>query len=517
MSIAPLDLVLLGVYLAGTVAFGLWMGRGARNANDYLLGNRDLPWWALLLSIVATETSTVTFLSVPALAYSARFGTGDLRFLQLPLGYVVGRALAAAVLLPLYFRGELFTAYDVLRVRSGPAVRTLASGLFLVTRTLADGLRLYLTAEVLRVMFGWSLEASVVAVGVGTLCYTVVGGIKAVVWTDVTQFFVYLLGAGTALVLLGQRLDGGLSGVFAAADAAGRLRVLDLGLDAGAAAFWANAYTLPAGILGGAVLSLGSHGVDQMIVQRYLSARSLGDARKALWWSGPLVLAQFALFLAIGLALSAFYTANPPAAPFATGDRVFADFIVHHLPVGVVGVVLGALFSAAMSTLSSSLSASASALVNDFVLPLTGRTADSAFALRAAKGATLLFAGLQIAVGIVDFGGDSPVVAKVLAIATVTTGVILGLFVLALLPRRSPTASLIGLVGGLAAITVVAFVLPAQQIALAWPWHGLASCTATVACGAAALPFRRWFPAADGTRPRAAGNGPRREGAEPEK
>jgi len=487
MTIAPLDLVLLVVYLGGTIAFGLWMGRGQKSAQDYLLGGRNLPWWALLLSIVATETSTATFLSVPGIAYSAQFGTGDLRFLQLPLGYLIGRTIAAFVLVPLYFRGELFTAYDVLRVRSGPAVRTLASGLFLVTRTLADGLRLYLTAVVLQLMFGWSLPLSVVVTGACTVAYTALGGIKAVVWTDVVQFVVYMLGAGTALLLIGASIDGGLPGVFAEAADAGRLRVFDFGWD------FSSPYTLWAGLLGGAVLSIGSHGVDQLIVQRFLSARSLRDAQKALLWSGPLVLAQFALFLAIGLGLSALFAKNPPPQPFAKGDHVFPHFIVHHLPTGLVGIVLGALFSAAMSTLSSSLSASASALVNDFLLPATGHRPDSRFALRAAKLATVLFCALQVVVGVVDYGDDSAVVTKVLAIATVTTGVILGLFVLALLPGRSPTASLLGLCGGIAAIVGIVFVLPAidvdpgqpdvQAFRLAWPWHGVVSSGATVLVG----------------------------------
>jgi solute:Na+ symporter, SSS family len=480
MNIEALDLAVLCVYLAGTIAFGLWMGRGQKTANDYLLGGRDLPWWALLLSIVATETSTATFLSVPGYAYSAQFGTGDLRFLQLPFGYLVGRAIAAAVLVPLYFKGEMFTAYDVLRVRSGPAVRTLASALFLVTRTLADGLRLYLTAYVLHVMFGWSLPVSVALTGLGTLVYTVIGGIKAVVWTDVLQFGVYVVGAFAALLVIGGNVDGGLHAVIANAADAGRLRVFDFTFDLGLR------YTFWAGLLGGAVLSIGSHGVDQLIVQRFLSARSLRDAQKALVWSGPVVLAQFTLFLAIGLGLSAFYAAHPPAAPFRKGDHVFADFIVHHLPPGLVGLVLGAVFSAAMSTLSSSLSASAGALVNDFLLPATGHRSDSAFALRAAKGATVLFCGLQIAVGVIDYGDDSPIVDKVLAIATVTTGVILGLFVLALRARRSPASSFVGLVTGVAAIAAVVFGLPALDWKLAWPWHGLVSCCATVLGGVAA-------------------------------
>lgn len=476
MNIGTLDLVILCAYMAATIAFGLWMSRGQTSASDYLLGGRNLPWWALLLSIVATETSTATFLSVPGIAWSR----GDFTYLQLPIGYLIGRAVASGLLLPLYFQGRLFTAYEVLRTRSGPAVRTLASGLFLVTRTLADGLRLYLAALVLQVMLGWDLAVAVAVTAAITVVYTALGGIKAVVWTDVIQFCVYMLGGIAALFVLHGKLDGGLGGMWDAATADARFRVLDFGLD------WSSPYTFWAGLIGGAVLSIGSHGVDQIIVQRYLSARSLGDAQKALLWSGPLVMAQFAFFLFLGLALAAFYLAHPPAVPFAKGDRVFADFIVNHLPVGLVGIVLGAVFSAAMSTLSSSLSASASALVNDFLLPASGHAADSPFALRAAKGSTLLFAGLQVAVGISGLGGRDNVVNQVLGIATITTGVILGLFLLALLPRRCPAASLVGLCAGLLATAFVLFGLPQLEIALAWPWHGLVSCGGTLSVGAAA-------------------------------
>ncbi len=484
MVIAPIDLTILVVYLAATVAFGLWMGRGAKSAADYLLGGRSLPWWALLLSIVATETSTVTFLSVPGIAFGGGLPgtTGDLRFLQLPLGYLAGRAIAAFALLPLYFRGELFTADDVLRHRSGAMVRTVASGLFLITRTLADGLRLYLTAVVLQIMLGWSLPVAVGALGAATLVYTLLGGLRAVVWTDVIQFFVYMLGAVAALFVLHQDLDGGLGGMLANARDGGHLRMFDWAVP-GDAGFWASPYTFWAGLLGGAVLSIGSHGVDQMIVQRYLSAPSLRLARRALLWSGPVVLAQFAVILVLGLGLAAFYAAHPPAAPFTKSDLVFPDFIVHHLPQGLVGIVLGAVFAAAMSTLSSSLSASASALVNDFLLPRTGHRADSPFALRAARWATALFALLQVAVGVSGLGGGEAVVGQVLGIATVTTGVILGLFLLAMRERRSPQASLAGLLAGLAATAGIVFGLPAMAIKVAYPWHGPISAGVTFLVG----------------------------------
>ncbi len=487
MQIGAIDLTLLLAYLAGTVAFGMWIGRGQKSAHDYLLGSRNLPWWALLISIVATETSTATFLSVPGVAYG-----GNLTYLQLPLGYLVGRSIAAAVLLPMYFRGQMFTAYEVLRVRSGPAVRTLASAIFLVTRTLADGLRLYLAALVVQTMTGLTLPWFVGISGTATLVYTLYGGMRAVVWTDVIQFFVYMLGAGAALLVLDGAIApfteagaGGLAAAVEVAAAEGKLQALDFRLDL------SSPFTFWAGLLGGTVLSVGSHGVDQLIVQRYLSARSLGDARKALVWSGPVVLAQFAVFLGIGIALYAFYRQHPPATAFVRNDDVFAHFIVNHLPTGLVGIVLGAVFSAAMSTLSSSLSASASALVNDFLLPATGRKAEDPFALRAAKGATVLFAVLQMAVGVSGLGGADSVVNSVLAIATITTGIILGLFLLALTGPPRPAASLVGLACGLGVTAAVVFAFPALGWKLGWPWYGILSCGTTCLTGFAARAFVR--------------------------
>jgi len=233
------------------------------------------------------------------------------------------------------------------------------------------------------------------------------------------------------------------------------------------------------------VLSVGSHGVDQLIVQRYLSARNLRDAQRALLWSGPIVGLQFAFFLLLGLGLSYFYALHPPDQPFADSDHVFADYVISRLPAGLVGVVLGAVFAAAMSTLSSSLNASAAALVNDFVLPATGRKPGDPFTLRAARWATLLFAALQVGVGISGLGGGA-VVGSVLAIASITTGVILGLFLLALPRRPDPRASLIGLVVGLATVVIVVFLLPRWQIDIGWPWRGVLSGSATFLAGALA-------------------------------
>ncbi|MBL8730455.1 MAG: sodium:solute symporter [Planctomycetes bacterium] len=490
MSIGPLDTAIVAVYLLGMVALGVWLGRGQHTAKDYLLGGRDLPWPALLISIVATETSTVTFLSVPGLVHGdgVAGSPGDMRFLQLPLGFLLGRVIAARLLLPLYFRGELFTAYEVLQARFGPLLRGLASTIFLVMRTLADGLRLYLTAVVLQELAGVSLPVAVLVTGTSTLVYTFFGGVRAVVWTDVLQFAIYMLGALFAVWSLGAA-TGVLDRLPLTGEVDSHLRVFSFAFTL------ADGHTLWAGLIGGAFLSLGTHGVDQLVVQRYLCARSLRDAQKALVASGVVVLLQFALFLLLGLLLWLFYRQHPPAQPFGKGDAVFVDYLVHHMPSGVRGLVLGAVFAAAMSTLSGSLNSSASALVNDILLPLQRRTTSDARTFRQARMATLLFGGLQMAVGASGLGGGS-VVDQVLTIASFTTGILLGVFFLALLPGpTAPAAAIAGLLGG-ACLTGGLYVardsLP-EHLRIAGLWFGTVGALSTFACGAVARTW--WRPA----------------------
>lgn len=481
MHLGAIDLAILLLYMAAMVWVGVRVGRGTTGAKDYLLGARDLPWWALLLSIVATETSTVTFLSTPGLAYGGGLpgATGDLRFLQLPLGYLIGRLVVVRWLLPLYFRGEVFTAYQVLSERFGGGVRKIASGIFLVTRTLADGLRLYLTALVVQALLPIDLPWAVVGMGLLTLFYTYFGGMRAVVWTDVLQFVVYMAGAVVAFFVLLAALPGGAGDIATLAEQEPRLRLFDFStaLD--------NEYTFWAGLLGGAVLSVGSHGVDQLIVQRYLAAKSQAQAAAALSLSGVVVLLQFAFFLLLGLGLAVFYRHHTPAKPFEKSDQVFLDFIVHHTPTGVLGLVLGAVFSAAMSTLSSSLNSSASALINDIVQPLRGRGMDDPSGLRLAKLATLLFGGLQIIVGITGLGGG-PVVSQVLGIASLTTGILLGVYALGTLTTSvGQGAALVGMACGLAVDLLLKFGFGDWLAAsrLAWPWYGLVGSTTTFVAG----------------------------------
>ncbi|MGH9379544.1 MAG: sodium:solute symporter [Thermoanaerobaculia bacterium] len=469
MNVGGADLLILAAYLAAVVALGLWIGRGLRTVSDFMVGDRNLPWWLILVSIVATETSTVTFLSIPGFAWSR-----DLTWLQIPLGFLLGRFAVAFFLLPQYFRGSIYTAYEVLHQRFGGATKQAASALFIVTRSLADGLRLFLTAIVLQEMTGIPMHWAVVALGSATILYCALGGMRAVLWTDLMQFVVYIGGALVAFWLLLDRLPGGWSQMVDMGEAAGKLRIFDLTLD------WSEPYGLWAGLVGGIFITLGSHGVDQLMVQRYLCARGLPQARRALWVGGFVVLAQFALFLLIGVGLWCFYQLFPPEAAFDRPDRVFAHFILREMPVGVVGLLLGAIFAAAMSTLSSSLNSCATAAANDLYFPLLGeRAGEERRKLRVTRWLTVFFGVVQIGVGIGGQWLKGTVVSSVLGIAAFTTGIVLGVFFLGLYaPRVGQRAALAGLLVGLASMTAIFFLTP-----LAWPWYALVGSLSTFAAG----------------------------------
>jgi SSS family transporter len=376
------------------------------------------------------------------------------------MGYILGRVIVATVLLPSYFRREIFTAYQVLQRRFGGATRTTASVLFLMTRVLADGLRLFLAAAVLQVITKWPIEAAILAVGLTTIVYTYLGGMKAVIWIDVIQFHIYILGAIVALAILVGKLPGGWDELVRQAAAAGKFRTINPTFDL------TEPYTLWAGLIGGMVLNTATHGADQLMVQRYLAARSQRQAAGALIASGLIVLAQFALFLFIGAALYVFYRDFPPSPPVAR-DREFAYFIVHYLPTGVLGVVVAAVFSAAMGTLSGSLNASAATTVNDLYRPFVPK-ADERHLLRVSKVLTAVWGLAQMAMAFAAIRLQSNVVANALAIASFTTGIVLGLFLLGIFTKVGQPAALTGLLAGVAAVSAAKFATP-----LAWPWYAL--------------------------------------------
>ncbi|QDV15788.1 Sodium/glucose cotransporter [Gimesia panareensis] len=462
IAIGNVDLIILGLYLAGVIWFGSWIGGKQKDLSDYLLGGKTLPWWAILGSIVATETSTVTFLSVPGIAYQPG---GNLQFLQLPLGYIVGRFLVILFLLPLYFRGEIYSAYEVFKKRFGGKTERLSSLTFIVMRTLADGLRLYLTALVLEKVVGIPISACVVVIGIGTIIYTCLGGMKSVVWNDCLQFVIYIAGALFAFGVIIEALPDGWSGYQQFAVTNHKWTMFDFEWEL------SKTYTFWAGLVGGMFLSMATHGADQLMIQRYLGARNQRDAARALGFSGFVVFLQFALFLLLGIGLAAFYQSFPPATPFEKPDEVFATFIIDNLPKGIKGLTLAAVFAAAMSTLSSSLSSTTSALVNDFYLPLTSTTKQQSELVRISRVFTVLFGLAQIFVGIASQSIESSVVGNVLAIAGISTGLILGIFFLATFSQRASQASaLFGFLVGLATVLYVAFGIKGT---VAWPWYTL--------------------------------------------
>jgi SSS family solute:Na+ symporter len=496
--LAPLDVAVIVCYLLATALLGVWFTRRQRSLRTYFVGDRNVAWWLILISIVTTETSAVTFLSVPGRSYAAG---GDLTFLQLAFGYVVGRILIAWLLLPLYLRGELFSAYEVLRQRFGPAVQRTASALFLLTRTVADGLRLYLAGLLLHSCTRWNIELSVLAMAAVTLAYTFLGGMTAVIWTDVIQFLLKIGGGLVALAVILTLLPDGWRTFTAVGEQAGKFRVFNFAQD------WTAAYTFWAGLIGGAFLTMASHGADQMMVQRYLCSRSLGEARTALVLSGFAVLLQFVLFLLIGVGLFALLQTRLMVPPRGTrDDEVFGYFIVHNLPVGLVGLVIAAVLAAAMSTLSGSLNSSASATVTDFYKPLRPRRSEGHYLL-VSRGLTVFWGLAQIGVGLVAvrFQEQRSVVNDVLAVAGFTTGMVLGLFVLGRLRRPVESwAALTGLVAGFLAVLAVWLPPRFDYVGLAWPWYAPIGTSVTVAVALAVQALSNRYagsPADRGTQP----------------
>jgi SSS family transporter len=453
-----LDFSVLLLYLAGVTAWGAWLGRGQKSGTDYFLGNRELPWGAVMLSVVATETSTLTFLSIPGVAY-----LGTFTFLQLTVGYLAGRIMVSLFLLPAYFRGELTTAYALLETRFGTGARRFTSAVFMVTRLLADSVRLFATAIPLALVTGWPYPVSIAVIGALTLVYTYFGGIKAVVWVDALQMGLYLLGALAAITALQLLVPGGWGEILSSARAAGKLQVLDFQLDL------AVPYTFWAGLVGGGFLTMASHGTDQLIVQRLLTCKNLKASQKALVGSALSVMAQFVVFLTVGLGLWAFYQGRA----FERSDEIFALFIVQELPPGITGLLIAGIFAAAMSSLSSSINSLASAAAYDFWAPLKGVTGDERRILRAGKGFTLVWAALLVggAILFIPLSRGTTAVEVALGIASVVYGGLLGAFGLGVLAERADERSVIlGMVTGIGTVTFIWLTVPEK---VAWPWFAL--------------------------------------------
>ena len=470
-----LDLVVLIVYLAGVTLWGAWLGRGQKGGTDYFLGSRSLPWVAVMLSVVATETSTLTFLSVPGVSYA-----GSLVFLQMTLGYLVGRILVSTLFLPSYYAGSLTTAYALLEERFGLGARRFTSAIFMVTRLLADSVRLFATAIPLALITGWPYPVSIGVIGVLTVIYTYFGGIKAVVWVDAVQMGLYLLGALVTIVAVQLLVPSGWTDVLASSAAAGKTRLLDFSLDP------TVPYTIFAGVFGGAVFTMASHGTDQLIVQRLLTCRDQRSAQKALVGSGVVVIVQFLLFLVLGLGLWTFYGGRQ----FDSTDEIFATFIVQQLPPGVTGLLIAGVFAAAMSSLSSSINSLASATAYDYWAPMVGARDDEARILKAGKVFTLVWAGLLVggAILFIPLSQGTSAVEVALGIAALVYGGLLGAFALGVFTQRpGQVAVMVGVAVGIGTVTLF-------RDAMAWPWYVLVGSTVTFVTGSVVGLFSRRSP-----------------------
>jgi len=455
-------------YLIAVTLFGVQFRKKQQSIDTYFLGGQAIPYWALALSIVATETSILTIIGTPGIAYR-----GDLTFLQLVLGYIVGRVIISLVLIPAYFKGKMYTAYELMGRRFGSRIKHATASMFLITRALADGVRVLAVATVVSVVLGTGDVWSILIIAALTLIYTYEGGLAAVIWTDVIQLIIYMGGTLIAVIVLLGLIPDGWQGVMA--NAGHKLTLWNFSTGFGIP------YTLWAGIIGGAFLTTASHGVDQLIVQRLLAARNERESKLALLSSGGLVLFQFAIFLIVGVMLYSYYQYNPAEVVPTSPDRIFPTFVKTHLPTGVSGLMIAAMLAAAMSTLSSSLNSLASTTVVDFYQPFIKKNATAAEQLQIARWMTVVWGLILVGMAMLSRGVGSVLEAG-LTIASITYGSMVGVFLLGVLTRRAnERGSIVGMMVGL-----VSMLLIWNEGSIAWTWYVLIGTGITFIIGYAA-------------------------------
>jgi len=442
LRLSPLDLGIIAVYLAGITLFGLRFRKRQRSMRDYFLADRDIPWWAITLSIVAAETSTLTIISIPGLAYDS-----NLTFLQVVMGYIVGRIIISFVLLPHYFRGDLYTAYQLIERRFGPRLRTVTSVLFLLTRGAAEGVRVYAVSIVVSIALGTGEITSIAIITLLTLIYTFEGGLAAVIWTDVVQTFVYVGGTLVGLVTILHLVPGGWSYVHDVAGHFHKFQVFDTSLIPRFPYLdLSKPYTLLAGIIGGAFFVTASHGTDQLIVQRLLAARNQRQSVLALISSGLAILFLMALFLMVGVTLFAYYGA--PSAAFGKADRIYPTFIVTHMPRGTAGLLIAAILAAAMSNLSAALNSLSSSSMMDLYLRFRPNLEEDR-RLKLSRFATVAWAIVLFVLAVIALHRVGRVIEVGLQIASIAYGAMLGVFMLGVLTKRAhQLGAIIGMICG---------------------------------------------------------------------
>jgi SSS family transporter len=444
--LSNLDLTLVALYLIGITLFGLRFrgGRGANGTKDrslknYFLAGNTIPWWAIGLSIVSAETSTLTIISIPGVAFAGNFG-----FLQVVFGYMIGRIVVALIFLPKYFQGQMMTAYQLIDNRFGHTLHKVTALLFLLTRAAAEGVRVFAVSIVVGIAIGTRDVLSIAIISALTLLYTFEGGMAAVIWTDVAQMAIYVGGTIVAILTLGQHVPGGWTEIHRVAGAAGKFHLFNFAFNL------TTAYTFWAGVVGGTFLTMASHGTDQLMVQRMLAAKNLRESRLALLGSGVVIFMQFTLFLLIGTGLYVFYGLHPAA--FASADRIFPTYIVREMPVGFAGLMVAAILAAAMSNLSAALNSLSSTTVVDFYMRWRPEAADRERVM-ISRASTVMWALVLFAIAVysVNVGGKGHVVEVGLSIASVAYGALLGVFLLGTLTKYATQGgAIVGMVVGFA-------------------------------------------------------------------
>ncbi len=485
MGFTFLDYAIVGVYLIGVTITGSIIAGRQKSSRDYFLGGKHMSWWSVGFSIVASETSTLTFISIPGLAYK-----GNMHFLQLAIGYFIGRLLVSIVFIPAYYKGDLETAYDFLGKRFGLALRRFTSTVFIITRVLASGVRLFATAIPVHLITGLSYPASIFLIGSFTLIYTYLGGLKAVVAMDVVQLFIYLSGAAASMFLIINQLPNGWDDViqFATAHGANKFQIFNPNWGDSFIGFLSSPYTLVGGVLGGTFLTMASHGTDQLLVQRLLGCKSRADSQRALMLDATFIVLQFAFFLLLGLCLFAFYGGVPfEQLGLKSSDEIFPKFIVENLPTGFAGLVIAGVLASAMGTLSSSISSLASSTLFDlFKMSKRGRALDERKEIVWSKVFTFLWGIVLIGGAMLFTDTKNPVVELGLKIASFTYGGLLGTFFLGLFFKRTNQRD--AFIGFIAGLLVMVCVLLFTRID--FTWHTFIGCLATLLVGNISSLFR---------------------------
>jgi SSS family transporter len=450
-----IDLAVVIAYVIAITAFGARFRKGQRTLHDYFLGGNRLPWWAITLSIVCAETSILTIISTPGISYRSNLG-----FLQLVFGYLVARVVVSFLFIPRYFAGELYTAYQLIERRFGHGLRLFTAGLFLLTRALAEGVRVFAISIVIAIIFKTGVVASLLIIFVLTLLYTLEGGLTAVIWTDVIQLTIYIAGTVVALFVALHTLPGGWGEVVRVAQAAGgKFTVFNFHFD------WSQPYLFWTGLVGGMFLNTASHGTDQLVVQQLLAARSRRQSQGALLASGVVVLLQFTLFLVVGVVLYAFYQRFPVS--FSRPDQIYPTFVITRLPVGLCGLLTAAILAAGMANLSAALNSLASSSVMDFYKPFARPRTDDRHYLRVSRLATLAWGVVIITIALAAQYLQRSALELALTVASVPYGSMLGIFLLGVLTRRANSRG--ALVGALCALATLGYVM--RYTSIAWTWY----------------------------------------------